>query len=225
MAIVPTKIPEKVAFYQSRVAGWTTNATAIGLSSSEMTTMSAKVTAAVNALADHIAAQQAAKDATIVMHDTVLAMGLYGADLIKKIKAKAGQSGNSVYALASLPSPVTPSPVGDPGLPTDFKVSLNQDGSVDLSWKCPNPPGAVGTLYQVFRRIGATGEFDYLGGSGQKAFTDATIPAGSSQVTYQIQAVRSTAIGPWAQFNVNFGVSSSGTTTASVEETTAKKAA
>jgi hypothetical protein len=31
------------------------------------------------------------------------------------------------------------------------------------------------------------------------------VPAGSSQVTYQIQAVRSTAVGPWAQFNVNFG--------------------
>ena len=36
------------------------------------------------------------------------------------------------------------------------------------------------------------------------------MPAGSSQVTYQIQAVRSTAVGPWAQFNVNFGVSSAG---------------
>jgi hypothetical protein len=37
-------------------------------------------------------------------------------------------------------------------------------------------------------------------------------------VTYQIQAVRSTAVGPWAQFNVNFGVSSGGAMTASVTE-------
>jgi hypothetical protein len=51
----------------------------------------------------------------------------------------------------------------------------------------------------------------YLGGCGPKQFTDRTIPAGVSGVTYQMQAVRSTAVGPWAQFNVNFGtVASSG---------------
>jgi len=63
------------------------------------------------------------------------------------------------------------------------------------------------------------GEFTYLGGTGMKEFTDATIPAGSAQVTYQIQATRTTAVGPWAQFNVNFGVSSGGEMTASVSET------
>ena len=43
-------------------------------------------------------------------------------------------------------------------------------------------------VYQVYRRATATGEFTYLGGSGAKTFVDSTIPAGSSQVTYQIQA-------------------------------------
>jgi hypothetical protein len=35
-------------------------------------------------------------------------------------------------------------------------------------------------------------------------------------VTYQIQAVRSTAVGPWAQFNVNLGVSPGGPISVSV---------
>jgi len=51
---------------------------------------------------------------------------------------------------------------------------------------------------------------------------DATIPAGSSQVTYQMQAVRSTAAGPWAQFNVNFGTGAgagAGAMSAAVVET------
>jgi hypothetical protein len=76
----------------------------------------------------------------------------------------------------------------------------------------------VVTQYEVLRRIGAAGEFTFLGGTGMKQFTDPTIPAGSSQVTYQIQATRTTAVGPWAQFNVNFGTSSGGDTTATVGE-------
>lgn len=120
----------------------------------------------------------------------------------------------------------TPTPVPPPGTPSNFRVELFEDGSLQLKWKCNNPNGAKGTLYQVYRRTSAEGEFTYLGGSGDRKFLDATIPAGSSQVTYQIQGVRSTAVGPWAQFNVNFGVTPSGTMTATVESATpVKKAA
>jgi hypothetical protein len=188
-----------------------------------MTSMSAKVTAAANALAAQLLAQQAAKDATTVLYAAVTAMGDYGSSLIDQIKAKARQDGDSVYALASIPPPPTPSPVPPPGTPTDFGVSLSQTGAVTITWKCPNPAGAVGTIYHVFRRVGPTGEFDFVGASGLKQFVDETIPAGSSQVTYQIQGVRSTAAGEWAQFNVNFGTNSGGGMTAEVEET--KKAA
>lgn len=111
----------------------------------------------------------------------------------------------------------TPTPVGDPGTPEALDVALDGAGGLILKWKCPNPAGSVGTMYQVYRRVTPTGEFTYLGGSGEKKFTDSTIPAGSSQVTYKIQAVRSTAVGLWAQFNVLFGVSGGGEMTASVE--------
>jgi hypothetical protein len=69
------------------------------------------------------------------------------------------------------------------------------------------------------------GEFGFLGNAGEKKFVDTLIPAGSSQVTYQIRAVRSTSAGGWAQFNVNFGMSSGGGMTASVVETEPKIAA
>jgi hypothetical protein len=84
---------------------------------------------------------------------------------------------------------------------------------------------AAGTVYQVGRRIGGAGEFTYCGGAGAKKFLDETIPAGSSQVTYQIQAVRSTAVGEWAQFNVNFGIGTGGAMTTSVTESSPTKIA
>ena len=58
----------------------------------------------------------------------------------------------------------------------------------------------------MFRRTGADGPWVYLGGTGLKRITDVSVPAGATNLTYQLQAVRSTVTGPWAQFNVTFGV-------------------
>jgi len=113
-----------------------------------------------------------------------------------------------------------PAPKPAPGTPGQFRVELFADGTIEVGWKCQNPAGAGGTMYQIWRRIGASGEFTYLGGTGNKKWHDQTIPAGSSQVTYKIQAVRSTAAGAWVECNVNFGVSTSGQMTASVTEGT-----
>jgi hypothetical protein len=225
MATVPTKIPDKIAWYQSRETNWTSNAIAIGLLTTEMTTMSAKIAAAVDALAAQTAAKNAQKSATVALNEAANLLGVYGADLIKKIRAKAGQvGGDSVYVLADVPPPATPTPVGPPGKPTDFGVELQEDGTLNLGWKCTNPAG--GTMYQVWRQIGEAGTLEYLGGSGSKMFIDSTLPAGSTNVMYQIQGVRTTAIGPVATFNVKFGVNSSGAMTANVTEVkTLKKAA
>jgi hypothetical protein len=87
-------------------------------------------------------------------------------------------------------------------------------------------PGRVGRdVVPGVSPAGGVGEFEYLGGSGAKEFIDATIPAGETALTYQIQAVRSTAVGLWATFNVNFGTNSAGGATTSVTETSAPKIA
>jgi hypothetical protein len=110
----------------------------------------------------------------------------------------------------------TPSPMGNPGTCSDFKVKLFNDGSIETSWKANNPKGMGGVTYQIWRRFGSEGEFAYLGASGEKKFLDATIPVGTPQVQYQVRGIRPTAAGAWAQFNVNFGQSSTGAATASV---------
>lgn len=99
----------------------------------------------------------------------------------------------------------TPSPVGELGQPNKFKATLSANGSLGLTWKNANPRSASGVVYQIWRRNSPAGEFEYLGGVGEKKFTDSTIPAGSSEITYQVQAVRSTSVGPWAEFTVRLG--------------------
>jgi hypothetical protein len=111
----------------------------------------------------------------------------------------------------------TPQPVTTLGTPHSGKVTLNANGSIVLGWKCVSPR-ASGMVYQIWRRIDDATAFTYMGGVGEKKYADSTIPAGTSAVTYQIQAVRSTAAGDFAQFNVNFGAGSSGMMAASVTQ-------
>ncbi len=108
-----------------------------------------------------------------------------------------------------------PSPLPPPGKPDRFRVTLSGDGSVELAWKCNNPPGSRGTIYQVERRVGGGSAFTFLGASGTKRFIDTSIPAGAPSLTYQVQAIRSKSAGQRAQYNVNFGGSAGATMTAS----------
>ncbi len=231
MSVVPGKAIDKVQFYETHITPWAANAVAIGTTAALVTDLTTKTTAARAAYGAQQSVQAAARAATLSLEAAVAAMGSAGAAIINQIRAKAASAGDGVYALAQIPAPATPTPVGTPGTPTGFSASLGADGALGLKWKCVNPVGSVGTIYQVWRRIngagtgGASVDFAYLGGSGMKRFTDSTVPAGSAAVTYQVQAVRSTAVGPWAQFNVNFGVSGGGSMTASVEPMAMRRAA
>jgi hypothetical protein len=218
MGLIPPTINGKIELFQSKVAPWTSNAAAIGTSPTIVSDMAAKVTACNTKLAAAVAAREASKNATNDLHLAVRDLVTAGSDILKSIRAKAAQDGDGVYVLAQIPPPATPGPVPAPGTPTDFAVAIRGDGSLALKWKCPNPPGSAGTIYQVSRQLGADGAFVMIGASGSRQFIDATLPAGAGNgpVTYQIVAIRSTAAGAPAQFLVRFGVGGGGSVTASV---------
>jgi hypothetical protein len=207
MRLVPEGNSEKITFYQTHVARWAQDPAGIGVTPEAVADLEAKSSEARDAFTARDSAQAAARSATLRLDMALDAMATAGATLIQAIRAKASQDGNHIYQLALIPAPAKASPIGAPGTPTRFSFTLSQIGTLKLKWKCDNPRGAAGTMYQVWRRVGFEGEFTYLGGSGTKSFIDDTLPAGAASVTYQIQAVRSTATGPVATFNVNFGVS------------------
>ncbi len=228
MGLLPEKHADRIAWVQSRTSLWTTNATAIGTTTTQVTDVVTKAAAAASALSAQEVAQNAAKAATDTLKAAMTAMTNSTMIVVEQVRTKARTSGDSVYPLANIPVPAVPGPRPAPGKPFDLKVTLDETGILVLNWKCTNPQGTSGTIYQLWRRIGFDGEFVYIGGSGTREFTDETLPAGSSMVTYQIVAWRSTTQGPAAQFNVNFGVGPSGLgmTVASVTpEETAKLAA
>ncbi|MDB5321714.1 MAG: hypothetical protein JWN40_3345 [Phycisphaerales bacterium] len=187
-SILPSIRIDRVTFVENHTATWQTEATAIGTSTSAVTALTTKAVTARAAYNAHILAQAQAKAATQVFYDAVAAMTTDATAIIRQVKAKAALSGNSIYTLALLPIPATPTPVPPPGTPTDFRVALQSDGSLQLKWKCPNPAGSGGTTYQVSRKTGTTGDFIMLTTVGARSFTDPTIPAGTPSVTYRVQA-------------------------------------
>jgi hypothetical protein len=207
MALMPKSVNGQIQFFEAHLSDWTTNAVAIGSSAPEVAAIAAKTEAARAALVAQETAQDTAKTRTAELRQAVDALLQAGSDLIKKVRAKAATDGDVIYNLANIPAPATPSAVGQPGQPTALQASLLPNGTLDLSWKCTNPPGCNGVIYQIYRKIESTGDYHYLGGSGDKTWTDNTLPAGVPSVTYQIQGTRSTAIGVAAEFTVNFGVS------------------
>jgi hypothetical protein len=220
MSIVPDSRLGKIEFYEAHTKVWLGNAAAIGLTAGACTALDTATVNARDAYNNHLAAQAAAKSATTAFYDAVKTMHSApgkGADMIQTIKTYAQTTNNpNVYVIAQIPPPSSGGITPPPGTPSDFTVGLLQDGSLELKWKCSNPSGTNGTIYEVLRKVG-TGAFVFVGATGVKTFTDDSLPAGASPCTYQVTAIRSTTRGNPAQFTVHFGVGGGGLTVESVE--------
>jgi hypothetical protein len=79
-------------------------------------------------------------------------------------------------------------------------------GALTLTWECKNPRGSAGTMYQVSRQIGPDGPVEPLGTIGKKRLVDTTLPAGSTNIRYLVQSLRSTRVGQVGEFTVKIGM-------------------
>ena len=207
MPILPDTRTGKLMFFRTRLPVWDENRDLIGLDPAEIAELEARTEAARAACDAAYAARQTAQSATLAWHAKAAQLAEYGSNLIQKIKATASSAGGtSVYTAALIPPPADPSPLGEPGTPTGFRVQLyDGSGALKLTWKCKHPAGSQGTLYAIRRSVN-NGNFVFLDTVGKKKFVDDTLPPGSANVVYEITAVRSTRRGQPARFNVNLGV-------------------
>lgn len=205
MRTVPRNITPRLQFFETRLARWAERATEIGTSPEEVAALAVKTQATREALKKQRQLAQQARSATLALRIACREMSTAGAGIIHQVRAKAMGSGKGVFTAAWIKQPAKPSPIGAPGTPTRFSQELQQNGWLTLRWTCKNPRGSVGTMYHVSRQIGFHGAKEYLGTVGRRKFVDKTLPAGAGAVVYWVKAVRSTATGPEASYNVNLG--------------------
>lgn len=215
VGIVPSNRLQRLEFYEQHIEGWITNATALGLAGPAMTALGVAIANARSAYSASLAARLASKAATQAFYEELAAAHKLGSEAIELIKNKAQSTNDpSIYTLAQLPSPASPGSVPPPGTPFDFRITLQQGGALGLSWKCNNPAGAVGTIYEVRRQaMGApANEWTFAGATGTREFLDETLPStfAATGVNYEIRGRRSTSVGVPAIFGVRFGIAGGG---------------
>jgi len=217
---IPRTMAEFVEFMGQKGPRWKAQFAAIGLTNAQGTLIDTAATKLLAAYKERVDAEQALKNAVLLLKESAGESRELATNYLRVIDSFAALSAAPavVFAAADVPPPADPKPVPAPGLPESFKVTLDQTGALNLSWKCPNPVGSAGVIYEIKRRLGTSGAYSFIGASGQRKFTDNTLPSGNATVGYQIQAVRTTVRGPVAQFNVNFGMGGGGFAIASVTE-------
>ena len=219
MPIVPETRSGKIQFYKVHLPVWAEDPTSIGLTVDAVDQLQQVVDEAQAAYAEHSAAQQTARSATQKYHNAVRRMhaggdGLAcGTAMLQLIKSYAQTTGNpGVYTRAHIPAPAKPGRPGSapaPGMPYHFAATLRQTGEIELTWKCDNPAGTVGTIYQVRRQI-ESDQWTIVGTVGDKSFVDHSLPPGTRSCTYEVTALRSTGKGEASLYTINFGGSALG---------------
>ena len=227
MGVVPNTKTGKIEFYEGHIDDWTTHALDIGLSVGEVGALAALITASRTSFTNQTTQIAAAKSATSACNNDVAAMHALGAALIQKIRVYAETNNNpNVFVLANIPAPASPSALPAPGICDQFEVQLLDTGALQLKWKCSNPTGAVGTVYEIRRKLSTAAPFVFIGAAGgDKTFVDDTVPFGSSSVFYQVVGRRSGLVGPSNTYVVTFGVGGGGGFTVSQVVEGAKLAA
>ena len=190
-SVIPDSRSDAIDWFTNRLAAWSADPAAIGLTEALVSELAAATAAVSNACTSAEQANDAKLAASQAYRNQADAMREIGVGLVQQIRGYAKATGDeSVYSAALLPDPATPEPTPAPGTPYDFGISLLQDGSVELAFRCDSPGNVAGVTY------------------------DATVPAGTAVATYRVQARRSTQAGGPALFAVRFGVGGNGQATA-----------
>lgn len=206
MPLVPQTKTGALSFFQSRLAAWSDDPAAVGLSPQQVADITAATSAAQDSL---IAAQQvsnAARSATATNDTDIADMRAVGSGIIATIRAFAKTSGDpEVYALADIPAPKARTPAGTPDAPTLVRGAIDSCGAVELRW---HGSLAYHAFFEVYRMFEGQREWTLLASVGAKAWTDATIPPGStSAISYFVQARRGELRGePSAPITIRMGV-------------------
>jgi hypothetical protein len=165
---------------------------AIGLTMPQLATLATLLSAAQAAESAAFLARDQSKAATTIYYNETDALAVFGAALVKTIKAFAEASEDpNIYAEALIPPPAPPTPLGPPETPTDVTAVLNTEGHVELAWKGTRTGG---TSFIVERSVtpvgGSAGAYALIASVEERAFVDPAVPQGLASALYRVKAQR-----------------------------------
>lgn len=221
----PVQLSEFIPWSTRHAELWASDPSAVGMSQQQADSVKAAADAAKAAMAAALAARQASRNATDAQEqaERALRRAVQTAVVLIDVCAENNASPASIYSAAQLDEPTAPRRVPAPGKVKQLTASLDPlSGAPVLRWKGNNPRGGGGVTYMVSRRLPGQPNFSFVGtaapsGPERRTFTDTTLPAGTTAVSYQVHTVRGATEGAAEEIQVRFGsVGAGGTSTASV---------
>jgi hypothetical protein len=215
--VFPTRNSELPPAVEEKSEVWKIQPEDIGLTDTRVTALKAANAVAAAAYTSLIAKRDAAENATSIFNNACRTVRQLAGQCVRSIDAFAIASPDpaAVWDEASIPAPKTPGTLPPPGQPTDFTAGIDGNGALTIKWKCSNPRGVSGVIYQITRRLNNTGAYTFLDTVGAKKFVDGTIPAGTFAVSYKVVGKHGQQVGTVSdQFTVQFGVEGPGLTIA-----------
>jgi hypothetical protein len=224
VSVIPDTLAEKLEFFEARLAEWATNAAAIGLTPGQVTGIAAITAEARAKYSAATAARASSKSATIEQKIAFDALNTFGGDLVKTIRTFAETNNNpGVYALASIPEPAEPTPLGPPEAPTETNAALNLSGGIDITFKASKTGGTTFVVERRTVELGGTPPTGWtqIGITETKTFTDSALPQGLASAHYRVIATRSGGVSaPSQSADLQFGTVANGSQTSSATATT-----
>jgi hypothetical protein len=197
MSVIPGSTHQQLEWLEAHLPTWQANAAAIGLSAAQVTALAALVTAARTAFDAMLIARDDSKSATMLFNNAIAAALDPARDYVKTIKAFAETSGNpDVYALANVPPPAEPVPVGAPGSPVNLSGVMAANGTLTLTWDAAVSGPSNGIVFEVARRRVTEPGFALVAVTGDKEYQDpvfanwAAMDPGAGPIEYQVRARR-----------------------------------
>ena len=206
MSVLPPQRLDQVQFCEDHHDVWAASFAQIGITSAMVTALDTLTTQARKDYAAAQQARQASKAATAAFYNSCGLMRDKAAELIRVIKTYADTTNNpNVFTIAQIPEPAAPGTNPPPGQPENVVVTLGLSGVLNFKWKSEN---ATGGFFQIKRKIGAASNpWTIIGGSGNREFTDNSIPIGTTNVQYRVWGVRGNVNGPESlTLAIQFGV-------------------
>lgn len=205
-----------LSWTRSHAPIFTARAADIGLTVDRAAEFAAAVDEAQALIEAQEAALNAYRTATTAMEAGLARLREVTGGTVRTIRAFAESAPDpqEVFSAALIQPQARPSPAAPPAQPSSLGVVLRTvDGAMQLRWKARNPKGTQGTSYIVQRKLPGESGFTFLGVTGAKRFTDASLPAGASSVQYTVQGQRGDTAGAAASITVQVGALPRGSVT------------
>ncbi len=228
MTVIPDNPADQIGFCELHLPPWQEHAAALQVPEPLLDTLAVETAAARSAHEAALAAREAALAATRAFRAATARMRTTAAACVRVIKTTAAVSGDgSIYTLAQIDPPASPSRTPRPARPEIAGFVLNPVGSLTLRWRSADTAPSSGVLFSVERRLEGEANFRAVGGVMGGSFTDDSIPSGTLGAVYFITARRGAGRGlqtsePSAAVSVRFGVPAADGT---VKQTPARRAA